>query len=143
MSGSLNIRQVHQKRKLVKMKNNVINSQFVIECFEGSLEIIGESCHNVVFILRGSAACDLIRSAPSFCKNQISSNEAGGDKLLPIRKIFIFEYSLKGGLRNPRKLLKSVRNKLVQACFRNQKEDDKEFDEMYSMTDRQEHEMFR
>lgn len=125
------------------MKTNVINSQFAIECFDGSLEIIGRSNHNVVFILRGSAAGDLIRSAPSFCKNAISSHEAGGDGIRYTKNIFIFEYSLQGELRNPRKLLKSLRNKLVQAGFRNQQEDDKEFNEMYSMTDRQEHEMFQ
>ena len=97
----------------------------------------------MVFLLRGSAAGDLIRLAPSFCKNAISSHEAGGDGVRYTRNIFIFEYSLREDLRNPRRLLKSVRNKLVQAGFRNQREDDKEYNEKYTMTDRQEHEMFQ
>ena len=124
------------------MKTNVINSQFTIECFEGNLEIIGKNNHNVVFILRGTAAGDLIRSCPDFCKNPISSHEIGEGNGYQ-RNILIFEYRLQGELRNPRKLLKSVRNKLVQAGFRNSAEDEREFNEMYSMTDRQEHQMYQ
>ncbi len=120
------------------MKTNVINSQFMIECFEGSLEIIGNSRGAVVFRLTGSTAGELLRSHPSFCKQTIFTCD-----IVSGVNILIFEYRIKDGLRNPRKLLKSVRNKLVQAGFRNQQEDDKEFNEMYTMTARQEHEMFQ
>ncbi len=123
------------------MKTNVINSQFAIECFEGSLEIFGKNNHNVVFILRGTSAGDLIRSCPNFCKNLITTNEIG-DGIGHQRNVLIFEYRLQGELRNPRKLLKSVRNKLVQAGFRNQREEDKEYNEKYTMPDREEHRMF-
>jgi len=122
------------------MKTNVIDSRLVIECFEGNLEIIGKNNHNVVFILRGTAAGDLLRSRPDFCKNPISCHEIDKGNSYG-RNILIFEYRLQRELRNPRKLLKSIRNKLVQAGFRNSAEEKREFDEMYSMSDRQEHEM--
>lgn len=122
------------------MKTNVINNNpFVIDCFDGNLEIIGKSQTSVVFRLSGSSVSDLMRDHPAFCKNCIFAEE-----LCPREKrILFFEYSLKQELRNPRKLLKSVRNKLVQAGFRNQQKDDKEFNEMYSMTGRQEHQMYQ
>jgi hypothetical protein len=125
------------------MKNNVINSQFAIEVMStDSLEIIGKSRSAVVFKLTGTTAGELLRSHPAFCKNTIFTHEIG-DGVGYQRNVLIFEYNLREELRNPRKLLKSVRNKLVQAGFRNMREDDREFNEMYSMTDRQEHQMFQ
>ena len=142
MSGSKNIRQVHRE-KVKKMKTNVINSQYAIEVFNtDSLEIIGKSKSSVVFRLTGTTAGELLRQHPPFCKNAIFTNEIG-DWTGYRRNILIFEYRLNGELRNPLKLLKSVRNKLVQAGFRNRQEEEGEFNEMYSMTGRQEHAMFQ
>lgn len=142
MSGSENIRQVHSnKEKVRKMKNNVINGQFAIDCHNGSLSIIGIPTYNtssVVFRLVGDFVGDLMRSQPSFCRNCIFTRDVGS-----FEEVLIFEYRLRDDLRNPRKLLKSVRNRLVQVGFRNQGEDERESHEMYTMTDRQEHEMFR
>lgn len=123
------------------MKTNVINSQFAIECFNGSLSIIGVSTYrrsSVIFRLTGDSVNDLMRDQPPFCKNAIFTRDVES-----LENVLIFEYSLREVLRNPRKLLKSVRNKLVQAGFRNQREEDREYNEKYTMTDRQEHEMFQ
>lgn len=123
------------------MKTNVINSQFAIEYFNGHLSIIGASIYgrsSVVFRLVGDSVIDLMRDQPPFCKNVIFTRD-----IESCENVLIFEYSLREELRNPRKLLKSVRNKLVHAGFRNQRENDKEYEEKYTMTDRQEHEMFQ
>lgn len=96
----------------------------------------------MVFRLIGSAAGELLRSYPAFCKNAIFTHEIG-DGVGYQRNVLIFEYDLKEELHNPRKLLKSVRNKLVQSGFRNMKEDEREFNEMYAMTNRQEHHLFQ
>jgi hypothetical protein len=122
------------------MKTNVINSQFAIDCHNGSLEIIGVSTYrrsSVVFRLMGDSVSDLMRDQPPFCKNAIFTRDVESRE-----NVLIFEYSLREELRNPRKLLKSVRNKLVQAGFRNQREEDKEYNEKYNMSDREEHRMF-
>jgi hypothetical protein len=42
----------------------------------------------------------------------------------------------------PAVMVRSVRNKLIQAGFRNRNEEDKEYNEMYSVPDREEHRMF-
>jgi hypothetical protein len=137
MSGSKNIRQVHRE-KVKEMKTNVINSQFAIEYHNGILEIIGVVDREaVVFRLSGHSVSDLLRDQPSFCKNSIFTNDVHSRE-----NIFIFEYSLREELRNPKKLLRSVRNKLIQAGFRNRNEEDKEYNEMYSVPDREEHRMF-
>lgn len=122
-----------------KMNTNVI-SQFTIDCFQGSLSIIGVSNYrrsSVVFRLTGDTVCELMRDQPPFCKNAIFTKTVDSRE-----DVLIFEYSLREELRNPRKLLKSVRNKLVEASFRNRREDDKEFNEMYTMSDREEHRMW-
>jgi len=122
------------------MKNNVINNRFVVECFNGSLEIIGSSIYrrgSVVFRLRGSAVEGLMGSQPAFCRNTIFTRD-----IESFENVLIFEYNLRKELNNPRKLLKSVRNKLVQAGFRNQREDDKKYHKMYTVPDREEHRMF-
>jgi hypothetical protein len=142
MSGFINIRQVHQKRKLVKMKTNVISNPFTIECLTGSLEILGVGKGKVAFRLRGDIVRNLLRSQPDFCKNCTFLNDL--NECSPhMKNMLIFEYSLREELRNPRKLLKSVRNKLVQTGFRNHREVMEELDREYSMTDREEHYMFR
>ncbi len=138
MSGSKNIRQAHRK-KVKEMKTNVIDSQFTIEYHNDILEIIGiVDCRAVVFRLSGHSVSDLLRDQPSFCKNCIFTNDVHSRK-----SIFIFEYSLREELRNPKKLLRSVRNKLIQAGFRNRNNEDKEYNEMYSVPDREEHRMFQ
>ncbi len=122
------------------MKHNVINSQYTVDHYTGSLSIIGVStdCRSsIVFRLVGDYVSDLMIGTPDFCKNAIFAKDVESGL-----NMLIFEYNLRGELRNPRKLLKSVRNKLVQASFRNLREDYREFNEMYSMTDRQEHDMF-
>jgi hypothetical protein len=118
--------------------NNVINSQFAIDYHDGILEIIGKSQGAVVFRLCGHSVSDLMRDQPPFCKNAIFTNDVDSRK-----NVLIFEYSLREELRNPRKLLKSVRNKLVQAGFRNQHEADKDYHKLYTMSDREEHKMFQ
>jgi hypothetical protein len=138
MSGSENIRHSSFKEKVRKMKTNVINSQFAIDYHDGIFEIIGKSQGAVVFRLCGNSVSDLKRDQPPFCKNVIFTNDVDSRK-----GVLIFEYSLKGELRNPRKLLKSVRNKLVQAGFRNQHEEDEDFHKLYTMPDREEHRMFQ
>lgn len=120
------------------MKNNVIASQFAIDYHNDVLEIIGTSQGAVVFRLCGHSVSELIRDYPSFCKNAIFTNDVESRK-----SVLIFEYSLREELRNPRKLLKSVRNKLIQAGFRNQSEEDKEYNERYNVPDREEHRMFQ
>lgn len=120
------------------MKTNVINSQFVIDYHNDTLEIIGTSQGAVVFRLSGHSADELLRDYPPFCKNAIFTNDVTSRK-----SMLIFEYGLKEELHNPRKLLKSVRNKLVQASFRNQNEEDKEYNEKYTVPDREEHRMFQ
>lgn len=122
------------------MKTNVINtkSSHSIDCHDGSLEIIGSHRDGVVFLLRGSAAEALRQSEPPFCLNPINTYEIGSRL-----HMLIFKYKIKSELRNPRKLLKSVRNKLVQAGIRNQMEEDEAFNKMYSIPDREEHRMFQ
>ncbi len=121
------------------MKTNVIDSQFAIEVMStDTLEIIGKNRSGVVFKLTGTTAGELLRSHPEFCRNVIHTED-----IISGHNVLIFEYNLREELRNPRRLLKSVRNKLVQAGFRNRQEDDTEYDEMYSMTDHQEHQMFQ
>ena len=119
------------------MKTNVITSQFAIDYHDGSLEIIGRGQNAVVFRLCANSVNELLRDQPSFCKKAIFTYDATSGK-----GMLIFEYSLKEELRNPRKLLKSVRNRLVQAGFRNQSEEDREYNEMYTVPDRFEHQMF-
>jgi len=79
-----------------------------------------------------------MRDQPLFCKNAIFTRDVES-----YESVLIFEYSLREELRNPRKLLKSVRNKLAQAGFRNQREEDAEYHKMYTMPDREEHRMFQ
>lgn len=119
------------------MKNNVIANQFAISCLsDGCLEIIGNSRDGVVFCLSGNVVWDLRRDLPEFCENAIFTNDIHSKE-----SILIFKKSLGEELRNPRKLLKSIRNKLVQTSFRNSADG---LAEMRAMepTDREEHRMF-
>ncbi len=119
------------------MKTNVINNGFSVQCFEGSLTIIGQRPGALVFLLDGHSVGDLVWHQPPFCKNAIVTFAVGSQ-----RRMLFFEYSLKEELRNPQKLLKSVRNKLVQAGFHNRRENERQ-SRVYEMTDRQEHEMYQ
>ena len=99
------------------MKNNVItHSRMVQFGSNGTLEIIGKTkeFHNsgsVVFMAKGDMAQNMFYSPPDFCKKCITSWMPDGSGIA----ILIFEYSLRSELRNPQKLLKSVRNKLINA----------------------------
>ena len=70
-------------------------------------------------------AQNMFYSPPDFCKKCITAWMPDGSGIA----ILIFEYSLRGELRNPQKLLKSVRNKLMQAVRRQQCEFEEEMHE--------------
>ena len=92
------------------MKNNVIAPSHQVPIQNtGTLAIIGMRGSRVVFMASGIntyGAEDL----DNFAENSICTGdiEGRGD-------ILIFEHRLRSKLRNPQKLLKSVRNKLVRA----------------------------
>ncbi len=95
------------------MKSNVIVSasrQVQIQS-EGTLAIIGQSCSRVVFMVYGITTIGLtVEDLECFASNcVIVQHRLGG-----MGEIILFEYSLRGELRNPQKLLKSVRNKLMR-----------------------------
>lgn len=76
----------------------------------GVLAIIGKTNNRVVCQVTGVNTYDgIIRAVNDFGKSCIltTSIETGND-------IIIFEYNLRGELRNPGKLLKSLRGKLVK-----------------------------
>jgi len=115
------------------MKNNVItHSRMVQFGSNGSLEIIGKtkefqnSC-SVVFMAKGDMAQNMFYSPPDFCKKCITSWMPDGSGIA----ILIFEYSLRSELRNPQKLLKSVRNKLMQAINAEHQQRETEYFESY------------
>jgi hypothetical protein len=101
------------------MKNNVINPQFSSIQFgkDGSIEIIGitgerQDEKGSVLIIAKSAELDWLQNwTPSFCKNCIMSWATDGSNTV----IMVFQFSIEGGLRNPKHLLKSVRNRLMGA----------------------------
>jgi hypothetical protein len=101
------------------MKNNVINSQFSSIQFGdvGSIEIIGiepESRYEKgsVLVLVKSVELDWLRlSTPDFCKNCIKSSAPDDSTTV----IMVFQFSIEGVLRNPKQLLKSIRNRLMGA----------------------------
>jgi hypothetical protein len=103
------------------MKTNVITNALTVQLdTDGSLEIIGVFPGKVVL----KAQADCLRAVPlsriKFAKNMIVANSPTVED----RPVLIFEYSLWSELRNPRKLLKSVRNKLMGAVRTTQTEDD-------------------
>lgn len=91
------------------MKNNVINPSYQIEMQAGGiLAIIGKTNHRVVFLASGLFLYGG-ENLEGFAKNPIFTR-----LLSDTGSAIIFEYNLQGELRNPRKLLKSVRNKLMR-----------------------------
>jgi len=115
------------------MKNNVItHSRMVQFGSNGSLEIIGKTKEfhdsgSVVFMAKGDMAQNMFYSPPDFCKKCITAWMPDGSGIA----ILIFEYSLRGELRNPQKLLKSVRNKLMQAINIEHQKRETEYFEAY------------
>ena len=55
----------------------------------------------------------------------------------------IFDCDLSGEIRNPQKFLKSIRNRLMREIHRAESEWHKDYNETYTMPDREEHFMFR
>jgi hypothetical protein len=117
MSGPENIRQVHSKRKFYTMKNNVIIPelhQIEIES-EGILSILGTAHGKVIFMAtgimwRGEEKLERISKKRIIFNNLDAEGLAIGDAI-------IFEYPIEGRIRNPRKLLKSVRNRLMKVIL--------------------------
>lgn len=100
------------------MKTNVISNSFTVPFdTNGSLEIIGKKgglgSGKVVFLVKGQKVHWFHHELPDFCKNAIttwSPDDSGTPTL-------IFEYMLREGLKNPQKLLKSIRNKLMRSAY--------------------------
>jgi hypothetical protein len=100
------------QRESQKMKNNVIYMGK-----NGSLEIIGvinpPSIHytgSVVILAKyEELKCICNEEHPDYCQNCITS----GAPDQPDTTVMIFSYSIKGELKNPQRLLRSVRNKLM------------------------------
>lgn len=92
------------------MKLNFIKSELTVPLMEdGTLEIVGKTQHQVLFRATGTMFlydADLSR----LTKESIQSDcvETG-------KTVVYFQYNLQGELRNPRKLLKSVRSRLMHA----------------------------
>ncbi len=101
------------------MKINVIKSQFGSIQFgkDGSIEIIGitnerQDEKGSVLILAKSSELDWLQNwTPSFCKNCIMTWATDGSNTV----IMVFQFSIEGELRNPSRLLKSIRNRLMGA----------------------------
>ncbi len=133
MSGSKNIRQVHRE-KVKKMKTNVIipqSHQISIQS-KGTLAIIGKSPYALTLMATNLMLVGF-PNLSKFAKNVIETHLDGlGDCL-------IFEYNLRGELRNPQKLMRSVRNKLMREINRAHSEALKYDHEMYNVPDRVEH----
>ncbi len=92
------------------MKNDVINPQHQIQIQgSGTLAIIGRRSNCVVFMASGIDTFGT-EDLDNFAENCIRTGDIEGHG-----DILIFEYRLRSELRNPQKLLKSVRNKLVRA----------------------------
>ncbi len=93
------------------MKSNVINPshphQIPIEG-SGTLAIIGENNQRVVIMASGLSLWGG-EGIKEFAKNSIFTYSVDGSGVI------IFEYNLRGRLRNPQRLLKSLRNKLMGA----------------------------
>ncbi|MEK7586419.1 MAG: hypothetical protein AAB453_00945 [Patescibacteria group bacterium] len=101
------------------MENNAIGKSYRIEIQDrGTLAIIGNSYYGrqVVFMASGLSLYGSRLSLASndgfgkFAKNPIFTHSVDGSD-----DIIIFEHNLGGELRNPQKLLRSVRNKLIRA----------------------------
>ncbi len=113
------------------MKNNVITHALMLPLgTDGSLEIIGtkEGRFNessAVFLAKGDMARWLCHSQPDLFKKVIMTWAPDHSATA----MLIFEYTIGSPLRNPRKLLKSVRNKLMQAVRRQQCEFEEEMHE--------------
>ncbi|MBU6232479.1 hypothetical protein KGP36_07640 [Patescibacteria group bacterium] len=71
---------------------------------------------SVVFLAKGDMARWLYNWQPDFCKKAITTWMPDHSAV----SMLIFEYTIGSALRNPRKLLKSVRNKLMQAVRQQQ-----------------------
>ena len=104
----------------------------------GSLEIIGSKNSNdgfdrgtVVFVAKAEELDYLRHSTPDFCKTPIVSWALdGSDKV-----VFVFEMNIRGQLRNPQKLLKSVRSKLMGAIHTAEQAIDHETEEEVNLND--------
>ena len=91
------------------MENNAIGKSYQIKIqSRGTLSVIGKTRYRIVLMASG---LNLFggENIEKFAKNPIFHHVAG------FGTIIIFEYNLDGELRNPQKLLKSVRNKLMRA----------------------------
>ncbi len=114
------------------MKTNVISALAVQFGSDGTLEILGTkkegySRGSVLFKVTGDKAQWLYHVQPDFCKKSITSWLPDGSG----KAVLIFEYNLRSELNNPRKLLKSVRNKLMQAVLARHKQFDAEYFKEY------------
>ena len=115
------------------MKDNVITHALMAPFGpDGSLEIIGTKEEggpqdSVVFLAKGDMARWLYHSQPEFCKKCITTWAPDHSATT----MLIFEYRLRSELRNPQKLLKSVRNKLMQAVRAIQQKHETEYYEEY------------
>lgn len=82
-----------------------------LDIYSGVIAIIGKTQNGITVKVTGFDTCGSIAHlVNSFGKNCIETCcvESGKD-------LIFFEYNLRGELRNPQKLLKSLRSKLVRA----------------------------
>ena len=97
------------------MKNNVIISAHQIEFGNiGILAIVGTFPGRVLFMVRDGRSSYLDKIEPQkYMQNPVFAYTVDTNE-----PMYFFEYKLNGGLRNPQKLLKSVRNKIMGAIQR-------------------------
>lgn len=99
------------------MKNNVIipqSHQVEIQS-EGTLSLVGKADGKAIFMATG-IMWHGDEKLEGFVKNSITFNNLDAEGLA-IGDAVIFEYPIEGEIRNPRKLLKSVRNRLMKAIL--------------------------
>ena len=121
------------------MKNNVITHSHMVPFGRtGSLEIIGYQNSNdgfnkgtVAFIAKSDELDYLRPSQPDFCKTTIITWALDGSDTV----VFVFTINIRGQLRNPQKLLKSVRNKLMGAIHTAEQSIEHETEEEVNLND--------
>ncbi len=94
------------------MKNNVINSQYSIPFGQnGEITVLGKFPGHVLIMVKDDPSSRL----GNLPRQDFMRNQAFAYSMDKGEPTFVFEYKLESELRNPRKLLRSVRNKIMGA----------------------------
>lgn len=93
------------------MKNNVINTKYSIQFGQtGKIEILGKNHRNCLVVLVQGDRRSVLNN---LYKQDYMLNEVFAYSLDEEKPTLVFEYQLNSELRNPRSLLKSIRNRIM------------------------------